>query len=85
MSECNKVVTKHGVTIIGEPNLPSLLPLNASELYAKNIVAFLTHLSDKDKFHFDLEEEITKGSLITYKGEAIHPSVQAAKKEPVAI
>lgn len=75
LSEFNNTVVKHGVTIIGEPNLPSLLPLNASELYSKNIVAFLTHLADKDKFFFDRDEEITKGSMITFNGEAVHPSV----------
>jgi H+-translocating NAD(P) transhydrogenase subunit alpha len=75
ISELNKTVVKHGVTIIGEPNLPAMLPLNASELYSKNIIAFLTHLADKDKFFFDREEEITKGSMITFNGEVVHPSV----------
>lgn len=75
LSELNKQVVKYGVTIIGEGNLPSLLPLNASELYAKNISAFLTHLATKDAFKWELEEEITKGSLIVHKGVAVHPSV----------
>ncbi|MFM8916146.1 MAG: NAD(P)(+) transhydrogenase (Re/Si-specific) subunit alpha, partial [Bacteroidota bacterium] len=57
-----------GVTIIGESNLPGLLPTNASELYAKNIQTFLEHLSDKDGFKLDLNEEITKGSIITHDG-----------------
>jgi NAD(P) transhydrogenase subunit alpha len=74
ISEFNKTVVKHGVTIIGEPNLPSLLPLNASELYSKNIIAFLTHLADKDKFFYDMEEEITKGSMITFHGSAVKPA-----------
>lgn len=77
-SEFNKTIVKNGVTIIGESNLPSLLPLNASELYAKNISAFLLHLADKDKFKWEMEEEITKGSLIVYKGEKVHPSVKKA-------
>lgn len=78
LSELNQNVVKHGVTIIGEGNLPSLLPLNASELYAKNISAFLTHLANKDGFLWELEEEITKGSLIVHKGVAVHPSVASA-------
>ncbi|MFM8949534.1 MAG: NAD(P)(+) transhydrogenase (Re/Si-specific) subunit alpha, partial [Bacteroidota bacterium] len=45
-----------------------LLPTNASELYAKNIQTFLEHLSDKDGFKLDLNEEITKGSIITHDG-----------------
>lgn len=77
-SELNQTVTKHGVTIIGEGNLPSLLPMNASELYAKNIATFLLHLADKDKFNWEMEEEITKGSLIVHKGEVVHPSLAPA-------
>jgi len=75
LSEMNETVVKHGVTIIGESNLPSLLPLNASELFAKNISTFLVHLADKDGFKWEMDEEITKGSLITHKGEKVHPSV----------
>ena len=75
-SELNKTVQKHGVTIIGEGNIPSLLPMNASALYAKNVQTFLLHLADKDKFKWEMEEEITKGSLIVYKGEGVHPSVK---------
>ena len=74
-SELNKTVQKHGVTIIGESNIPSLLPMNASDLYAKNIQTLLLHLTDKDNFKWEMDEEITKGSLITHKGQAVHPSV----------
>jgi NAD(P) transhydrogenase subunit alpha len=67
-SELNKTVQKNGVTIIGEGNIPSLLPMNASDLYAKNIQTLLYHLADKDGFKWELEEEITKGSLIVHNG-----------------
>lgn len=72
ISEKDKTVVKHGVTIIGESNLPSLLPTNASQLYATNISTLLLHLANKDGFNLDMEEEITKGVLITYKGETVH-------------
>lgn len=76
LSEVNKNVVKHGVMIIGESNLPSLLPMNASELYAKNVQTFLLHLATKDGFKWEMEEEITKGSLITHNGAIVHPSAQ---------
>ena len=76
LSEMNKTVVKHGVTIIGESNIPSLLPLNASDLYAKNIQTFLLHLATKDGFKWEMDEEITKGSLITHKGFIVHPALQ---------
>ncbi|MEO8760558.1 MAG: Re/Si-specific NAD(P)(+) transhydrogenase subunit alpha [Bacteroidia bacterium] len=74
-SELNKTVQKHGVTIIGEGNLPSLLPMNASDLYAKNMATLLLHLADPAAFKWEMDEEITKGSLIVHKGVAVHPSV----------
>jgi NAD(P) transhydrogenase subunit alpha len=84
ISEFNQVVVKHGVTIIGEPNLPALLPTNASELYSRNIVTFLLHLADKDKFFMNMEDEITTGSLITNHGKAVHPSVSVRLEEAAA-
>ncbi|MBN7815279.1 Re/Si-specific NAD(P)(+) transhydrogenase subunit alpha [Algoriphagus pacificus] len=72
ISEKDKTVVKHGVTIIGESNLPALLPTNASQLYATNISTLLLHLATKDGFNLDREEEITKGVLITYEGEIVH-------------
>jgi len=74
-SELNKNIVKNGVTIIGEGNLPSLLPLNASDLYAKNIETLLLHLADKDKFKWEMDEDVTKGSLIVHNGVAVHPSI----------
>lgn len=68
----NETVVKHGVTIVGESNLPSLLPVNASQLYATNISTLLLHLASKSGFALDLEEEITKGVLITHQGQTVH-------------
>lgn len=76
-SELNKTVIKgNGVKVIGESNLPAMLPLNASDLYAKNISTFLYHLATNEGFKWEMEEEITKGSLIVHKGEPVHPSVK---------
>lgn len=72
LSEINKTVVKNGVTIIGESNLPSLLPTNASQLYAVNISTLLNYLATKDGFKWELDEEITKGSLITHQGNLVH-------------
>jgi len=74
LSELNQTVIKHGVTIIGESNLPSLLPMNASQLYAKNISTFLYHLADNQGFKWEMEEEITKGALIVHNGSIVHSS-----------
>lgn len=64
----NENVQSHGVTIIGEGNIPSLLPMNASELYAKNIATFLLDQTENNAFKWNLEDEITAGSLIVHNG-----------------
>lgn len=67
-SKLNENVNINGVTIIGEGNIPSLLPMNASDLYAKNIQTLLYHLATSEGFKWEMEEEITKGSLIVHNG-----------------
>jgi len=68
ISEKGKVVVKHGVNIMGITNLPSTLATNASELYAKNLSTFLLHLTTEQNFNWELEEEITDGTLIVHQG-----------------
>lgn len=72
LSELGKTVIHQGVTIIGEANLPAMLAVNASELYARNIIALLTHLADKDGLKWAFDEEITRGCLITHAGTLVH-------------
>ncbi|MEJ6979053.1 Re/Si-specific NAD(P)(+) transhydrogenase subunit alpha [Pedobacter sp. P351] len=76
ISEFNRTVVKYGVTIIGLVNLPSMVSVNASELYAVNISTLLLHLANKDGFKWEMEEEITKGSLITHQGKVVHQFTQ---------
>lgn len=80
--ECGKVIVKHGVTIIGTTNLPSLMPQHASQLYARNILNFLNLLApDKTAVKVNLDDEILKGSLITHNGEITNQDVKDAVKK----
>ena len=76
LSEKGKTVKKYGVTIIGEPNLPSLVATHASEMYSKNILNLIQYFSKDGKVELKLEDEIVKGSLITYNGEVINQRVK---------
>jgi NAD(P) transhydrogenase subunit alpha len=69
LSEYDKTIVKHGVQVIGPANLPATLPQNASELYAKNIQNLLNLLATKEAFKWELEEDITKGTLICHAGK----------------
>jgi len=71
LSEPDKIIEKHGVSIIGKTNLPSTLATNASELYAKNLYNFITFMADQEGFKFDMDEEITKNTLLVKDGDIL--------------
>lgn len=76
VSEKGKIVKKHGVTIIGEPNLPSLVPTHSSDMYSKNILALIQHIGKEGIVELKLEDEIVKGSLITHNGEVFNQRIK---------
>lgn len=75
----NKIITKHGVTIIGYSNLPSRAAADATPLYARNLYNFISTLMvNKEKqFAIDWEDELIKGTLITRDGAKVHPALAA--------
>lgn len=70
-----KTVVRHGVTIIGATNLATSLPTHASQMYSKNIITFLCHLVKDGSLQLNLEDEITKGTLVARGGQVVHPAV----------
>ncbi len=84
LTESGKVIEKHDITIIGHANVPSRLATNASALYAKNLLNFLTLLIDEKSgtLNINLEDEIVKGVTITIGGEIIHPDFIKTKSAP---
>ena len=75
LSEPDQTVVKEGVIIVGETNLPAQAPVNASDLYARNLLSLLQYLAkikEGELFALDLEDEIVKGALIVKDGEVIH-------------
>jgi NAD(P) transhydrogenase subunit alpha len=71
LSQPGQTYMAHGVTIIGETNLPALLATNASELYSRNVVTLLLHVLTKDGLQ-NTDDEITTGVLITHSGQLVH-------------
>lgn len=73
LTELGKTVVKHGVYIIGEPNLAALVAADASALYARNVLDFLKLVIDKeDKFVIDREDEIVRATLLCHGGDVTH-------------
>lgn len=74
LTELNKVVEKHGVTLVGEPNLAGLVAADASALYARNLLNFLNLLCDPKAnavLNINREDEIIAGTLLCMNGEII--------------
>jgi H+-translocating NAD(P) transhydrogenase subunit alpha len=66
LTETDQTVVKHGVTLVGETNLPALVAADASALYARNVLDFLKLVVNKEgQFHLDLEDDIVKACLMT--------------------
>ena len=82
LSEAHKIVEKHGVTIIGHGNMASRIPVDASALYAKNVLNILTLMFDKEKkdFAFNFEDEIIKGVTLVHDGKPVHATLASGKK-----
>jgi len=85
LTKPGETVVEGGVTILGPANLPSEVPFHASQMYAKNIVTFLQHLLDDGQVKLDLEDEITRETLVTHEGRVVQPRVcEALGIEPPA-
>ena len=80
ISEPGKVVKKHGVTLVGHLNVPGRLAADASSLYARNLLAFVTMLYDKETkaLKIDWDDEIVKGTALTRDGKIVHPALAGA-------
>jgi NAD(P) transhydrogenase subunit alpha len=71
-----QIVNANGVKIVGYPNLPGRIPADASALYARNLVAFVTLLMKDGVLAPDFEDEILKAALITQDGQIAHPQLK---------
>ena len=70
ISEADKTVVKHGVTIVGDTNLPALVAADASALYARNVLDFLKLIINKEGvLHVDMEDDIVAACLMAQGGE----------------
>ena len=83
LTVADQEVVKHGVTILGHTNLASTMPLDASTLYARNVLELALLVFKGGKLNLDLNDEIIKGVLLTRDGQITHgPTALAAKAAP---
>lgn len=76
LTEPGQEVVRHGVTILAPLNLPSSVPFHASQMYARTVTSFLTHVLKDGKV--ELEDDLARGPLVTHEGEVVHKAVGKA-------
>ena len=76
LTKPGEVTIEHGVTIIGYFNLATGMPYHASQMYARNLTAFLLHLVKDGKVQLNLEDEIIRETLLTKDGEVANARVR---------
>jgi H+-translocating NAD(P) transhydrogenase subunit alpha len=84
LTRTGQTVVEHGVTIIGAINLASGVPYHASQMYARNVTAFLLHLIKDGKLQLNLEDEIIHETLVTHTGEVVNERVREFFSTPVS-
>ena len=75
-TEPGKTVVKEGVTIIGHTNLPAEMPVHASQMYARTLMAMVLEFYGDEGFLLDMEDDIAKGSCVARGGEVVHDRVK---------
>ena len=76
LTKVNQTIVAHGVTINGPENLAGTVPYHASQMYAKNISAFLLHLAPKGELKIDMKDEITRDTLLTQGGAIVNARIR---------
>ncbi|MDJ0570626.1 MAG: Re/Si-specific NAD(P)(+) transhydrogenase subunit alpha [Pleurocapsa sp. MO_192.B19] len=77
-SEAGKNVNYQGVTIISPTNLPSTVPANTSQMYAKNLLNLVKYLAKDGELQLDFEDDITSSACVTYAGEIRNERIKEA-------
>ena len=78
LTQKDKVIIHNHVTIDGTSNIPGLMPVHASELYGKNVSAFLTYMAKEGSLNIDLEDEIISESMFTHQGKITNQQTKQA-------
>jgi H+-translocating NAD(P) transhydrogenase subunit alpha len=76
LTKAGATVVRHGVTIIGAINVASGVPYHASQMYARNVTAFLLYIIKEQKLQLNLNDEIVRETLVTHGGEVVNARVR---------
>jgi NAD(P) transhydrogenase subunit alpha len=80
LSKPDETVARDGVTIMAPTNLPGTVPVHASQLYSRNVTAFLNLLIKDGELHLDMNDDVVGPSCVTHEGNWANERVAAAQK-----
>ena len=78
LSKADEIVDRNGVTIMAPTNLPATVPVHASQLYSRNVTAFLSLLIKEGDLHIDMNDDVVGPSCVTHEGKWMNQRVAAA-------
>ncbi|HSP06606.1 MAG TPA: Re/Si-specific NAD(P)(+) transhydrogenase subunit alpha [Acidobacteriota bacterium] len=78
LTQAGKTIDVNGVSIIGAVNLPATMPVDASQMYSRNVQTLFKHLYPKPDSQPDPQDEIVKGCCVTRDGEIVNEQIKAA-------
>lgn len=76
LTRADEEVSVHGVTILGPTNLASAAPFHASQMYGKNMTTLLLYLVKDGAIKVNLDDDITRETLLTLEGQVVHPRIK---------
>jgi NAD(P) transhydrogenase subunit alpha len=78
LSKADEVVERNGVTILSPTNLPATVPVHASQLYSRNLTAFLSPIIKDGQLQIDMNDDVVGPSCVTHQGQVVNQRVAAA-------
>ena len=80
-----ETVELYGISIMGPINLPSTIPYHTSQMYARNLTAFIQNLVKDGEVHLNLEDQIIHDTLLTHQGEVVNSRIRELLGLPVTV
>jgi NAD(P) transhydrogenase subunit alpha len=84
LSQADMTVERNGVTILAPTNLAATIPVHASQLYSRNITAFLSLLNKNGELQIDMHDDVVGPSCVTHQGQVVNQRVAASLSLPEA-
>jgi NAD(P) transhydrogenase subunit alpha len=81
LSQADQTVERNGVTIVAPTNLPATIPVHASQLYSRNVTAFLSPMIKDGELQINMDDDVVGPSCVTHQGQVVNKRVAASLEQ----